>query len=168
MDGGHHQQRGPRTRGGTRFAERTRPPAAYFVVLGAVVVAQGVVLGVRARSPSHAMSFGALTLGVLAGVVLPLLLMAVHVSVVVRGDELSLALPPFWRRGIRLDRIASLEVRDVSPLRDAGGYGLRFRGERRVALVMRRGPAVEVRTVTGESYLIGTSRPQLLLAALDA
>ena len=137
-------------------------------MLGAVVVVQAVVLGVGARSASHPMSFGALTLGVLAGVVLPLLLMAVHVSVVVRADELSLALPPFWRRRIRLDRIASLELRDVSPLRDAGGYGLRFRGDGRVALVMRRGPAVEGANGHGGDLPHRHEPPQLLLAALDA
>ncbi|HVN10563.1 MAG TPA: hypothetical protein VMT69_00590 [Kineosporiaceae bacterium] len=168
MDGGRHRRKGPRTRGGTRFSERTRLPVPFLLVLATVAVAEAVVLMVGARSSPPPAPAGVLALGLLVGIALPLALMAVHTVVVVRGEELQLSLPPFWRRRIRLDGIASVEVRDVSPLRDAGGYGLRFRGHGRVALVMRRGPAVEVRTVTGETYLVGTVRPQLLLAALDS
>jgi hypothetical protein len=154
-----------------RFSERSYPPTPYFLVLAAIAAAQAVVLGAVVRAgpgpASPAASPVALALGVVAGVLLPLLLMTVHTAVAVTDEGLWLALPPFWRRTVPLERITSVAVRDVSPLRDAGGYGLRFGGGGRVALVMRRGAAVEVRTVTGERYLVGTRQPEQLVRALS-
>jgi hypothetical protein len=156
-----------RTNEAPRFSERSYPPAPFFVVLAGIALAQAVLLAVGVRTDVRPVPPAVLALGVVAGIVLPLLLMTLHVVVTVTEEELWLALPPFWRRTVRLDRIVSLDVVDVSPLRDAGGYGLRFGGRGRVFVVMRRGRAVEVRTVTGERYVIGTRRPEQLLRALS-
>ena len=150
-----------------RFSERSVPPVPFFVVLAAIALAQAVVLAVGVRNDARAAP-AVLALGLVAGVLVPLLLMTLHIAVTVTEEDLWLALPPFWRRTVRLERISGVEVIEVSPLRDTGGYGLRFGGGGRVALVMRRGPAVEVRTVTGERYVIGTRRPEQLVAALAA
>jgi Protein of unknown function (DUF3093) len=150
-----------------RFSERSYPPALFFVVLAAIALAQAVVLAVGVRAHARPVSPAVLALGVVAGVVLPLLLMTLHVVVSVTQEELWLALPPVWRRTVPLQRIVSVEVIDVSPLRDTGGYGLRFGGRGLVAVVMRRGRAVEVRTVTGERYVIGSRRPEQLRRALS-
>ena len=150
-----------------RFSERSYPPTPYFVVLAAIAGAQAVVISLGARAGPRPASPIALALGVVVGVLLPLLLMTLHIAVTVTGEGLWLALPPFWRRTVPLERITSVEVVSVSPLRDAGGYGLRFGGGGRVALVMRRGAAVEVRTVTGEQYVVGTRHPEQLVRALS-
>ena len=73
--------------------------------------------------------------------------------------------------GIRLLKlkttdISSVEVHSYSPLRDFGGYGIRFNKEMK-AYFLRGNRGVKITTPAGKKYLIGSDHPERLAAAID-
>lgn len=74
--------------------------------------------------------------------------------------------------GVRLLRlpvrdIAAVAVHDFSPLRDFGGYGIRF-NRRMTAFFFRGTRGVTVETVRGKTYLIGSDTPEQLATVIQA
>lgn len=63
--------------------------------------------------------------------------------------------------------IASVEVIDFAPLRDFGGYGIRF-GRGMKAYFFRGTRGVVVTATSGKKYLIGSDQPEKLAAVLRA
>ena len=105
----------------------------------------------------------------LTGVGLPALFGASHLRTEVRNDGVQLRFFPFHVRGKhwRFDEIAEVYARDYSPIREYGGWGIRFgirgngwaynpRGSRGVQLVLR----------SGRRILIGSQSPERLAMAI--
>jgi hypothetical protein len=63
--------------------------------------------------------------------------------------------------------IISANVHSFSPVRDFGGYGIRFNREMQ-AFFLRGGSGVKITTVGDKNYLIGSDQPERLLAAIYA
>jgi len=63
--------------------------------------------------------------------------------------------------------ITQIEVYHFAPLRDFGGYGIRFNREMK-AYFFRGDTGVKIRTSTGKQYLIGSDRAERLVAVLHA
>lgn len=73
--------------------------------------------------------------------------------------------------GIRLLKlkttdISFVEVHSYSPLRDFGGYGIRFNKEMK-AYFLRGNRGVKITTTSGQKYLIGSDHPERLAAVID-
>ena len=84
----------------------------------------------------------------------------------VTADEIRVGFPIFPRKQILLSNIRRSEVTGYHPLRDFGGWGLRFgakgemfnaRGDRAVKLVLEDGAVI----------FIGSQRPEQLLEAIS-
>ena len=74
--------------------------------------------------------------------------------------------------GIPLLRIAHAEIdtvmlHDFSPLKDFGGYGIRFNREMK-AYFMRGNRGVKIRLRNGKQYLIGSDQPERLYAVMTS
>jgi hypothetical protein len=109
-----------------------------------------------------------------AGLVLVLvgLLMAILYggmrTVVTREDiTIRFGLPGFRVLYLRTGDIQKVELREFSPLRDFGGYGIRFNGEM-TAYYMQGSRGVKVTTRTGKRYLLGSDHPEQLTAVIKA
>jgi hypothetical protein len=66
---------------------------------------------------------------------------------------------------LKITDIANLEVKEFAPLRDFGGYGIRFNG-RTTAYYMRGNRGVKLALVNGREYLIGSDHAEQLLAII--
>jgi hypothetical protein len=87
-------------------------------------------------------------------------------TVVTRQDiTVRFGLPGIRVLRLRLDDIASIELRDFSPLREFGGYGIRFNGQMS-AYYMRGSRGVLLTLNNNKKYLIGSDRPEQLMAVL--
>ena len=68
---------------------------------------------------------------------------------------------------IRADEIDTAELHRFSPLKDFGGYGIRFNREMK-AYYLRGGIGVKLALQNGKKYLIGSDTPESLLAVVKA
>lgn len=93
-----------------------------------------------------------------------------RLDVTVQGDGIHVRFVPFVRRVIRFDEIEEARARDYNPLREYGGWGLRFgpsgtaynmSGRRGVQLVLRQGKG------RGRRLLLGSPRADELAEAIE-
>lgn len=141
----------------TRFRERQRFNPWFFLAPAGLTAATTLVVA----SAVHVAWLALLLLpAFLAG-----LWAVARVDTEAGGDGVRVRLFPFRWWHIRPDEIASAEVRTYRPIREYGGWGLRYgpggwaynaRGDRGVQLVLRDGRRV----------LIGSGRAEELLAAI--
>jgi hypothetical protein len=68
---------------------------------------------------------------------------------------------------LKMADIASVEVHSFAPLRDFGGYGIRFNGEMQ-AYYLQGDRGVKITTVYGKKYLVGSDHPAHLAAVIDS
>ncbi len=95
----------------------------------------------------------------LFGVGLPVLIYAAHLETVVQGGALIFRYVPFhlaWRV-VPCTSIVRAEAEDYSPLREFGGWGIRFgRRGRAYSASGNRGVRIECRN--GDRFLLGSGR----------
>jgi hypothetical protein len=105
---------------------------------------------------------------VLVAVGVPLLLMKIRLVVRIDLERLLIHYYPFNRpRLVPLQDIASWEVREYRPLRDYGGWGVKYsltRGEWSYTVSGNRG--VHIRLKNGKAFLVGSQRADEFAAAL--
>jgi hypothetical protein len=68
---------------------------------------------------------------------------------------------------LRLQDITAIELHDFSPLKDFGGYGIRFNGDMK-AYFQRGTRGVKLTTDSGKKYLVGSDRPEHLFTVIKA
>ena len=85
----------------------------------------------------------------------------------VREDGLSVKLGPFGGTHIAFDEIVRAEVRQYKPLREYGGWGIRYGFGRGWAYNASGNEGVQLTLRSGKRVLIGSQRPQELLAAIQ-
>ncbi|ADG76144.1 putative integral membrane protein [Cellulomonas flavigena DSM 20109] len=144
--------------------------------VGAVAVTIGVAVAVNlllSAWPSATSDVERALFALLAVAVVALCVLVARMSSVteVSADGVSLAFRlgvTVWRRRIARDDLAVDGVEQVGVVR-AGGLGLRFLGAGRVALMVRSGPGVVLRTLDGRrTYVVGSDRIDELLGVLVA
>ena len=76
-------------------------------------------------------------------------------------------IPGFRVLRLKLQDITAIELHDFSPLKDFGGYGIRFNSEMK-AYFQRGTRGVKLTTSSGKKYLIGSDHPEHLFAVIRA
>jgi hypothetical protein len=110
--------------------------------------------------------FSAVMFGLLGGVTW--LLMAVRLTVRVDLTRVWIRFWPFSRREIPLDTIARHEARTYRPIREYGGWGVRWGfGRRGLAYNVSGNRGVQLELIDGKRLLIGSQRAEDLDAALS-
>ena len=173
--------RGPRGRG----PAGSEPPLSYqetqrftqwwlWLLLGgtaagAWIMALRYLLGEPPAGTGSQSGTAALVTWALLGVAVPLLFAAIHLRTEVRGDGVRVRLFPFhWRfRDFPFETIATAEARKYSPIREYGGWGLRF-GPSGWAYNVKGDQGVQLVLTSGKKILIGTQHPRRLAEAIAA
>jgi hypothetical protein len=142
------------------------------VLMGGVAVAAwagvGLQLSLTGSFGNNLTTWSMIAIGVIAGGVLPLWVLSVRLVVEVRPERLVykyVGLHRSWHE-ISWDEVAHFYGRRYKPIREYGGWGIRFnkegkaynaKGEHGVQLVMRDGGKV----------LFGSQEPERLVAAIE-
>lgn len=95
---------------------------------------------------------------VIFGIGFVLLLFATKLVTDVRQDSIYVSLFPFYSRTIPLRDVVGYEVRAYRPLREYGGWGIRFAPWKKRAYTMSGNRGVELKLSTGMCFLIGSQR----------
>ena len=106
-------------------------------------------------------------LGILFGIGLALFFYSAKLITEVREDGLYVRFCPLTHQGIAFEDINQCEVRTYSPIREFGGWGIRYgRGAKAYNVSGNRG--VELGLSTGKRVLIGSGRAEELARAIEA
>jgi hypothetical protein len=87
----------------------------------------------------------------------------------VTRDRISvrLGLPGFKVLNIRNSEIAGVEIMEFSPIKDFGGYGIRYRNKM-FAYYLNGRRGIKITLKQGMQYLIGSDHPEQMLAVIKA
>ncbi|MBN2245299.1 MAG: hypothetical protein JW755_05600 [Candidatus Aminicenantes bacterium] len=108
-------------------------------------------------------------LWIVFGVIFPIFFFSVKLSTEVRHDGLYIRFFPFHHefRTLPFEAIKQYAVRDYSPLREYGGYGIRYGSSGKAYNVSgKRG--VQLELVSGRKILIGSKKADEMIAAIRA
>jgi hypothetical protein len=108
----------------------------------------------------------AVGIGLVAAAVVVVLYLGMPLVTEVRGQCLCVRLVPFPARRIALHDIREVWVRTYRPLLEYGGWGIRF-GRQGMAYNARGNRGVQLLLADGRKVLIGSQRPEALLAAIE-
>jgi hypothetical protein len=104
----------------------------------------------------------------IAGVLIPGFLLAARLKTEVSGRGLRLRFPPFVNREIPFREIRRVEARTYRPLREYGGWGIRWGGRGKRAYNVSGNRGVEVELSDGRTVMVGSRRADELAEALRA
>ena len=103
-----------------------------------------------------------------AGVLLPGLLLAARLITEVSPTGVRLRFPPVVTREIPFTQIRRIEARTYRPLREYGGWGLRWAGKGRMAYNVSGNRGVLLELTDGRTVMVGSQRPDALAEAIGA
>ncbi|MDI3539155.1 MAG: hypothetical protein PWP14_1723 [Methanolobus sp.] len=104
---------------------------------------------------------------VLFGILLPLFMSSLRLVTEVRGDGLYVRFHPFHRsyRKFPFDSIRSCKVQTYRPVRDYGGWGIRY-GIKGKAYNVGGDKGLMLEFVNGKKLLIGSQKPEEFAASM--
>lgn len=103
----------------------------------------------------------------LFGIAFPVFFFSVKLSTEVRNDGIYICFFPFHRefRTLPFEAIKKYEVRDYSPFKEYGGYGIRY-GTSGKAYNVSGKRGVQLELVSSRKILIGSKKPDELAEAI--
>ena len=146
------------------FHEEQRfSPAIVWIVLVIVAIA-GAVAFLTASSDQ----MGAAPLALLLPIgIAAALFLGFKLVTTVRQKQVEFGFPLGLRRTLSREQIARVEIVEYRPLRDFGGWGLRF-GREGMMYNARGNRAVKLSLKNGKVLFIGSQRPEQLASAILA
>ena len=106
-------------------------------------------------------------LWILFGIGLAYLFYSMKLVTEVRSDGLYIRFFPLTHREIPFEDIRRCEVRTYSPIREFGGWGIRY-GRKAKAYNVSGNRGVQLELSNGKRLLIGSQRPEELARAIEA
>jgi hypothetical protein len=104
----------------------------------------------------------------LIGIGLPLLFVYMKLIVEVGDDGVHIRYVPFVSRLIPFEEIQRHEARSYKPIREYGGWGIRWWGGNRRAYNVSGNQGVELKLRGGDRIMIGSQRADALAEAISA
>jgi hypothetical protein len=143
---------------------------AWLLILITAAIAwwtfiQGIVLGqpVGDNPPSQAVYWLILAF---AGIGLPLLLYVVKMTTTVTREKIVIRYWPFVTKRIPVGEIKSFAACQYRPIREYGGWGIRWAGKRGMAYSMSGKEGVQLELNNGHKILVGSQQATQLETAL--
>ena len=104
---------------------------------------------------------------ILMGIGLSLLFYKMRLFTEVREDGIYINFVPLSRQTVLFENIVSCEVRTYRPIREYGGWGIRY-GRAGKAYNVSGNRGVQLRLSNGKGLLIGSQRPEELAQAIQS
>jgi hypothetical protein len=104
----------------------------------------------------------------LFGLGLPLFAYYTRLTIDVGVDGIHLRFFPLYSRTIAHKDIVAYQARQYSPLREYGGWGVRYGGRKKRAFIVGGNRGVELTLADGTRVLIGSQRPEEFASAIGA
>ncbi len=142
-------------------------PVAAVTIIVWYEFLQQVVLG-QPQGDQPIPDWLAWVLTIVFGLGFPAAGLLIRLVTEVRPGELAVRLYPFRPAVIPIEMIGEAAVRQYSPIKEYGGWGVRINRHNGRAYSAYGASGVQLVLADGMRLLIGTQRPQELLAALES
>jgi hypothetical protein len=96
----------------------------------------------------------------------PVFFHTLRLVVEVGHDRIRIRYVPLLTRTISFEEIESHAVRTYKPIRECGGWGIRWWGRQRRAYSVSGDQGVELKLHSGERVMVGSQKPEQLAQAL--
>jgi hypothetical protein len=103
---------------------------------------------------------------IIFGIILPLVFWAIKMVTEVRDDLIHIRF--FWSKKILYRELEKWEVVTYRPIREYGGWGIRFAGKRGTAYTVSGNRGVQLVLTNGKKILIGSQLPNELARAIES
>ena len=103
----------------------------------------------------------------LFGIISPLVLLFARLIVTVGDDAVRIRWIPFGRKTVALADIESCIARTYRPIREYGGWGVRWAGKRGTAWNAHGNRGVQLVLTNGKRLLIGSQQAEALAEAIE-
>jgi hypothetical protein len=101
------------------------------------------------------------------GLGFPIFFLSFGLTTELREDGLQIRFSPFYRRFIGLQDIQSFAVKEYHPIKDYGGWGVKWSSKHGMAYNVSGNRGVQLELRDGKRVLIGSQKPELLAGALE-
>jgi hypothetical protein len=101
------------------------------------------------------------------GIIFPVLFHSMKLIVEVRENSVYIHFFPFYRKFILIENIRSYYVRTYKPIREYGGWGIRWSPAKGWAYNASGNRGVQLELLDGSKILIGSQKPEELFMAID-
>lgn len=106
---------------------------------------------------------------VAVGIGVPFLVMRTRLIITVEHGDLTVRLAPFKTRQVPLTHIVGVEVRSYRPIREYGGWGIRYAGRQKGWVYSIRGKRGVFLTLRDDKrLLVGSAQPEKLSQVIEA
>ena len=142
-----------------------RHPVILAIVGGtAVVTWYTFITEVQILNPLQLFILGTI------GVVVPLLFLTLRLETHVSPGGIRYRMPPVVRkeRTITWSDLEDVDLTTVRPIRDCGGWGIRFCRGQGIAYLVSGAEVLRCTLRSGQKVLLGTKRPEEMMAAVKA
>ena len=136
-------------------------------VLAWIGFAVQIVLG-RPLGTNPAPDWVMWLLWLLFGIGLPILWHLSKLVVEVTDDRILVQYIPFVSRTIPFTQIKGYKARSYRPIREYGGWGIRWAPGNRRAYSVKGNKGVELELHSGQRIMIGSQKPEELVQAIDS
>jgi hypothetical protein len=150
--------------------QRFRQKWVWILILGSSLVAWwSFVQQIMLRTPfgdRPSSDIVVWIIWILFGMGMPWLFISLKLITQVRSDGLHVRFSPFRERIIRFGDIASYSVRQYNPLREYGGWGIRWTKKNGMAYNVSGNMGVQLELADNKKILIGSQKADELAASL--
>jgi Family of unknown function (DUF6141) len=105
-------------------------------------------------------------IAILIGMALPLLFLTIRMITEVRKDRIRIRYIPLYTRIVKPGEIKTFEACRFRPIRDYGGWGIRWAGSRGMAYIISGNEGVRLELTDGKKLMIGSQKAEELASAI--
>jgi len=155
-----------------RFQEtqRVRQWWIWFMVLAAVAFAWwtflSTLVGGVSQGTESVSDKSAWVIVILVGMLLPVFLLAARMTTTVTPEGVTIIYFPLYRRHIKSHEIKTCSACVYRPIRDFGGWGIRWGFRRGMVYSVSGNQGVQLELAGGKKLLIGSQEPEALARAI--
>jgi len=158
-------------REGVLYEEKhSMPKWSWIIIILLIFVFWGIVivqLGLGIQVGNNAMSDGeAIVAALIFGFLIPAMLLLIRGEVKVTNESVIVSLTPLYRKSFEIKSIKKIEQLEIKPLREFGGWGIRWNGAK-WGFIMEGNGGVEIITNQNKIFVVSSKNAPELFRILE-
>lgn len=109
---------------------------------------------------------GVVIMTIIFGIILPLLFLYISIEVQVTKKGILIDIKPIYKKTFSLDHIMKINLIEVKPIQQFGGWGIRWNGQK-LGYIFEGNSGIEIDLKNGKSYVISSKKSEQLYSVIE-